>query len=67
VAGRQIIVTDPDQLVYASPIPTDAHLALFQDGMLLVIGQEYTLGPDAGEITLSSNPRVGDVLEFRRL
>lgn len=63
----KIVVSDSEQLTYSSPIKIDEHFALFQDNILLVEGQEYTLGPESGEITLSTNPRVGDILDFRRL
>jgi hypothetical protein len=63
----KLTVTDPDQLTYPVPMVIDGHFALFQDNILLVEGTEYSLGPEPGEITLSTNPRVGDVLDFRRL
>lgn len=64
---RSITVTDDGQLTYVVGIPVDAHFAAFINGSLLNDGDEFVFGPEAGEITLTQAPSIGDVLEFRRL
>ncbi|HUW08762.1 MAG TPA: hypothetical protein VM537_03490 [Anaerolineae bacterium] len=61
------VVTDPDQLVYSFTIPQDAYFSAWKNGMLMNEGDEFVFGPDAGQITLTANPAVGDTLVFRRL
>ena len=62
-----IIVTDPSQLVYGFIIPQDAYFSAWKNGILMNEGDEFVFGPDAGQITLTQNPSVNDVLVFRRL
>jgi len=62
-----IIVTDPSQLVYDFIIPQDARFSAWRNGSLMNEGDEFFFGPEAGQITLTVDPEVGDILEFRRL
>jgi len=62
-----VVVDDPTQRTYTSPIPVDEHFSLFRNGFLLNEGDEFAFGPGPGEITLSVDPVVGDKLTFRRL
>ena len=60
-------VTDADQLVYPFTIPQDEHFSAWLNGLLMNEGDEFSFGPGPGQITLTENPSVGDILEFRRL
>ena len=63
----ELLVTDNTQLVYTFNIPQDAYFSAWKNGMLMNEGDEFVFGPEAGQITLTQNPSVNDVLVFRRL
>lgn len=63
----EYLVTDDTQVIYSFTIPQDAYFSVWKNGILMNEGDEFTFGPEAGQITLTQNPSVDDVLVFRRL
>lgn len=53
--------------MYQVTFPIDTHFAAFHNGIIMNVGDEYEFGPDAGEITLTFTPLLGDYLEFGRI
>lgn len=63
----QVTVSVPGQTNYLVGFPIDAHLCVYENGVLASLGDDYTVNMLTGEVVFGTAPGLGSTLEFRRL